>query len=210
MKSLKKWLLTGLLIWLPFAITLWVLSSIISTMDSMVNWLPSALQPTRWFGMAIPGSGLVLALLVVLVTGFLAANILGQKVVQLWDALLGRIPVVKTIYNSVKQVSDTLLSGSGQAFSKALLIRFPHQDIWTIAFLTGTPSKQVAEHLDEDFVSVYVPTTPNPTGGYFLLVPKSATRELDMSVDDALKYIISMGVVSPSKSIKPIKPSLPH
>ena len=129
MKSLKKWLLTGLLIWLPFAITLWVLSSIISTMDSMVNWLPSALQPTRWFGMAIPGSGLVLALLVVLVTGFLAANILGQKVVQLWDALLGRIPVVKTIYNSVKQVSDTLLSGSGQAFSKALLIRFPHQDI---------------------------------------------------------------------------------
>jgi uncharacterized membrane protein len=132
---------------------------------------------------------------------------LGQKVVGLWEAMLGRIPVVKTIYNSVKQVSDTLLSGSGQAFSKALLVQFPHQDAWTIAFLTGKPGPGVAEHLNGDYVSVYVPTTPNPTSGYMMLVARSAVRELDMSVDDALKYIISMGVVAPAA--KPVPPSTP-
>ena len=203
--TLKACLLTGVLIWLPFAVTLWVLDMVISTMDSMINWLPMALQPTHWFGMHIPGSGLVLALLIVLLTGFLAANMLGQKVVGLWEAMLGRIPVVKTIYNSVKQVSDTLLSGSGQAFSKALLVQFPHQDAWTIAFLTGKPGPGVAEHLNGDYVSVYVPTTPNPTSGYMMLVARSAVRELDMSVDDALKYIISMGVVAPAIPVK--KPS---
>jgi uncharacterized membrane protein len=205
--TLKACLLTGVLIWLPFAVTLWVLDMVISTMDSMINWLPMALQPTHWFGMHIPGSGLVLALLIVLLTGFLAANMLGQKVVGLWEAMLGRIPVVKTIYNSVKQVSDTLLSGSGQAFSKALLVQFPHQDAWTIAFLTGKPGPGVAEHLNGDYVSVYVPTTPNPTSGYLMLVARSAVRELDMSVDDALKYIISMGVVAPAA--KPVPPSTP-
>ena len=195
--TLKACLLTGVLIWLPFAVTLWVLDMVISTMDSMINWLPMALQPTHWFGMHIPGSGLVLALLIVLMTGFLAANMLGQKVVGLWEAMLGRIPVVKTIYNSVKQVSDTLLSGSGQAFSKALLVQFPHQDAWTIAFLTGKPGPGVAEHLNGDYVSVYVPTTPNPTSGFFLMMPRADVVPLGMSVDEALKYIISMGVVAP-------------
>lgn len=205
--TLKACLLTGVLIWLPFAVTLWVLDMVISTMDSMIEWLPQALQPTHWLGVHVPGSGLVLALLIVALTGFLAANMLGQKVVGLWEAMLGRIPVVKTIYNSVKQVSDTLLSGSGQAFSKALLVRFPHQDAWTIAFLTGRPGPGVAEHLDGEYVSVYVPTTPNPTSGYMMLVARSAVRELDMSVDDALKYIISMGVVAPAA--KPVPPSTP-
>lgn len=134
-----------------------------------------------------------------LFTGMFAANILGQRIVRMWEALMVRIPVVKSIYSSVKQVSDTLLSGSGQSFRKALLVQFPHQEAWTIAFLTGTPSGNVAAHLgEEEYVSVYVPTTPNPTSGYFIMVKKSATRELDMSVDDALKYIISMGVVAPS------------
>ncbi|MOA34415.1 hypothetical protein D3C78_1557870 [compost metagenome] len=142
---------------------------------------------------------MVLAFAVLLGTGFMAANVLGQRLLDLWELVLTRTPVVKTIYNSVKQVSDTLLSDSGQAFRKALLVRFPHQNAWTIAFQTGAPSGEVKQQLGEDdFISVYVPTTPNPTSGYFIIVPKQDTRELDMSVDAALKYVISMGVVAPS------------
>lgn len=201
--TLKGYLLTGFLIWLPVAITIWVLNLIVSTMDQTLHWLPEHWQPEALLGFHLPGLGVLAALLVMISTGALAANILGQKIVALWENILTRIPVVKSIYSSVKQVSDTLLSGSGQAFRKALLVQFPHQDAWTIAFLTGQPGKGVAEHLEGEFVSVYVPTTPNPTSGYFLLVKKSDTRELDMSVDDALKYVISMGVVSPSSPKKP-------
>ncbi len=197
--TLKGYIVTGFLLWLPLAVTLWVLNLIISTMDQTLQWLPGSWQPEHLFGFHIPGLGLLGALLVMLFTGMFAANILGQRIVRMWEALMVRIPVVKSIYSSVKQVSDTLLSGSGQSFRKALLVQFPHQEAWTIAFLTGTPSGNVAAHLgEEEFVSVYVPTTPNPTSGYFIMVKKSATRELDMSVDDALKYIISMGVVAPS------------
>ncbi len=201
--TLKGYLLTGFLIWLPMAITIWVLNLIVSTMDQTLHWLPEHWQPEALLGFHLPGLGVLAALLVMVSTGALAANILGQKIVALWENILTRIPVVKSIYSSVKQVSDTLLSGSGQAFRKALLVQFPHQDAWTIAFLTGQPGSGVAEHLEGEFVSVYVPTTPNPTSGYFLLVKKSDTRELDMSVDDALKYVISMGVVSPSSKKTP-------
>jgi uncharacterized membrane protein len=145
----------------------------------------------------IPGLGVMLVALVIFATGVFVANMFGQWWLRQWDSLMNRIPVVRSIYTSVKQVADTLFSGSGNAFSKALLVQYPRQGSWTIAFLTGTPGGEVAKHLGQPMVSVYVPTTPNPTSGFFLMMPKADVIELDMSVDDALKYIISMGVVVP-------------
>jgi uncharacterized membrane protein len=194
---LKKYFITGLLIWIPLAITFWVLNLIVTTMDQTLLLLPESIRPHRWLGMHIPGLGLVLSLVVVLLTGLAAANIIGQRLVAMWEALLARIPVVKTIYNSVKQVSDTLFSSSGEAFRKALLVQYPRTGMWTIAFQTGLPAGEVAAHLDGDYVSVYVPTTPNPTSGFFLMLPRAEVIELDMSVDAALKYVISMGVAAP-------------
>jgi uncharacterized membrane protein len=196
---LKKYFITGLLIWIPLAITIWVLDLIVTTMDQSLALLPLQLQPQELFGRQIPGLGVVLTLLIVLGTGVLASNILGQRLVNFGETLLGRIPVVKTIYTSVKQVSDTLFSPGGQAFRKALLVQYPHPGAWTIAFLTGAPGGDVPKHLRGDYVSVYVPTTPNPTSGFFLMFPRADVIELDMSVDEALKYVISMGVVAPAK-----------
>jgi uncharacterized membrane protein len=196
--TLKGYLVTGLLLWLPVAITLWVLHLIVSTLDLTMNLLPMTWRPDHWLGLRIPGLGAVFAVLVVLGTGMLTANVLGQRLLRFWHGLISRTPVVKTIYNSVKQVSDTVLSESGQAFRHALLVQFPHQGAWCIAFQTGKPADEVARLIgDDEYVSVYVPTTPNPTSGYFIMVAKSDTRELGMSVDDALKYVISMGVVAP-------------
>jgi uncharacterized membrane protein len=194
---MKKILITGLLIWIPLAITIWVLELIVSTMDQSLLLLPPQFQPQALLGYQIPGLGALLTVVVVLVTGALASNILGQRLVLFWEKVLGRIPVVKTIYSSVKQVSDTLFAPGGEAFSKALLVQYPRKDSWTIAFLTGTPAGDVAKHLQGEYVSVYVPTTPNPTSGFFLMMRRADVIELDMSVDDALKYVISMGVVPP-------------
>jgi uncharacterized membrane protein len=193
---IKRYFITGLLIWVPLAITVWVLSLIVGTMDQSLRLLPAAVHPQNVVGFDIPGAGAVLTLLVIFLTGLVTANFIGQKLVRWWEKLLARIPVVNSVYNSVKQVSDTVFSSSGQAFRKALLVRYPHGDSWTIAFLTGNPGGDVANHL-RDHVSVYVPTTPNPTSGFFLMFKKSDVIELDMSVDEALKYIISMGVVAP-------------
>lgn len=196
-RPVRKYFITGLLIWIPLVITVWVLDLIVTTMDSTLLLLPEELQPKSWLPVNIPGLGVVLTLVVVFLTGLLAANIIGQRLVRLGESLLARIPVVKTIYVSVKQVSDTLFSSGGQAFRRALLVRFPHSDTWTVAFLTGVPGGEVAQKLGDDRISVYVPTTPNPTGGYFLIVSRADTIELDMSVDEALKYVISMGVAAP-------------
>jgi len=194
----KRYLVTGLLIWIPLAITLWVLHLLVTTMDQSLGLLPPALQPEALFGTRIPGLGVILTVVVVLATGVLGSNILGQRIVLMWEGMLRRIPVVNTIYHGVKQVSDTLFKPGGQAFRKAVLIEWPREGTWTIAFLTGTPGGDAAIHLKGDYVSVYVPTTPNPTGGYFVMLPREDVIELDMSVDEALKYIISMGVASPS------------
>jgi uncharacterized membrane protein len=194
---MRKYFITGLLIWIPLGITLWVLKLIIDTMDQSLLLLPEAYQPHVLFGLRIPGVGAVLTLLIVLATGLIAANFFGRKLLIVGEALLRRIPVVKSIYSSVKQVSDTLFSDKGDAFSKALLVQYPRLGSWTIAFQTGQPSGELVDHLGDEHVSVYVPTTPNPTSGFFLIMPKSDVIELDMSVDSALKYIISMGVVSP-------------
>ena len=195
---LKKYFITGLLIWVPLGITLWVLDLLVSTMDQTLLLLPQEFQTESWLGLHVPGMGVLLTLLVVLVTGLVAANMLGQRLLRFWEGVLSRIPVFKSIYNSVKQVSDTLFTSGGHAFRKALLVQYPREGSWTIAFLTGLPGGDVVNHLHGEYVSVYVPTTPNPTSGFFLMMPKAEVIELDMSVDEALKYIISMGVVSPS------------
>ncbi|MFZ6798692.1 DUF502 domain-containing protein [Undibacterium sp. Di24W] len=194
---MRKYFITGLLILVPLAITAWVLHAVISTMDQSLLLLPEQWRPEALIGFRIPGLGAVLTVLIIFVTGLLTKNFIGKYVVSLWEKLLNRIPIVNSIYSSVKQVSDTLFSSSGNAFSKALLIQYPREGSWTIAFLTGKPGHAVAQHLDGDFVSVYVPTTPNPTSGYFLIIPKKDAIELDMSVDTALKYVVSMGVVAP-------------
>jgi uncharacterized membrane protein len=205
---MRRYFVTGLLVWVPLGITLWVISTLVGTMDRLVLLLPRGSRPIDLIGFQLPGFGVVLALVIVLGTGLLAANILGAKLVKFWEDLLQRIPVVKSIYGSVKQVSDTVLSDSGQAFRKALLVQYPLADTWTVAFMTGTPATEIEERLDGEFVSVYVPTTPNPTSGFFLVVRKSDTIELEMSVDEALKYVISMGVVAPHHHVdsEPRKP----
>ena len=174
-----------------------MLKVIFDTLDASLLLLPDSFQTERWLGMHIPGLGAVLTILVVFLTGVLATNFVGAQLVQFWHGLLNRIPVVNSIYSSVKQISDTLFSSSGQAFRKALLVQWPHPGMWTIAFLTGVPGGDVVKHLPPDCLSVYVPTTPNPTGGYFVIVRRADVVELEMSVDEALKYIISMGVVPP-------------
>ena len=203
MQRLRRYLITGLILWVPLGITIWVLTLIVSTLDKTLLLIPQQYRPETLLGVAIPGLGVVLTFIILLVTGVLTRNFVGQRLLKGWDSVLRRIPVVKSIYSGVKQVSDTLFSDTGQAFRKALLIEFPCPGSYTIAFMTGTPSGEVMGRLPGDHVSVYVPTTPNPTSGYFLLVPKDKAHELDMSVDDALKYIVSMGVVGPNHRVAP-------
>ncbi len=197
---MKKYFITGLLIWVPLVITVWVLHLLVSTMDQTLLLLPEGFRTENWLGIYVPGMGVIMTFIVVLATGLVAANFLGQSLLRFWEGLLGRIPVVKSIYSSVKQVSDTLFTSGGHAFRRALLVQYPREGSWTIAFLTGQPGGDVVNHLRGEYWSVYVPTTPNPTSGFFLMVPKADVIELDMSVDAALKYIISMGVVAPNGS----------
>lgn len=203
---MRKYFITGLLILVPLAITLWVLNLIIGTMDQSLLLLPAQWRPEALFGFHILGLGTILTVLTIFLTGLAARNFFGKQVVRLWESLLERIPFVNTIYSSVKQVSDTLFSSSGNAFRKAMLVQYPHAGCWTIAFLTGVPGGDVKNHLPGDYISVYVPTTPNPTSGFFLMMKREDAIELDMDVDAALKYIVSMGVVAPEHV--PQKPAL--
>ena len=203
---MKKYFITGLLIWVPLAITAWVLALIVRSMDQTLLLLPEAIRPESLLGFYIPGIGVILTLVVVFGTGLITANIIGQRLLRFWESVLSRIPVVKSVYYSVKQVSDTLFSSNGEAFRKALLVQYPRPGIWTIAFLTGQPGAVVAQHLQGEHVSVYLPTTPNPTSGFFLMLPRAEVIELDISVDEALKYIISMGVVAPPTR-SPVRPN---
>ncbi|KQN67604.1 hypothetical protein ASF04_17605 [Duganella sp. Leaf61] len=194
---MRKYFITGLLILVPLAITAWVLNLVISTMDQSLLFVPERWQPRTLFGFNIPGLGTLLTVVIIFLTGLLTNNLVGNYVLRVWEKLLKRIPLVNSLYSSVKQVSDTLLSSSGNAFRKAVMIPYPHQNSYTIAFLTGTPGGDVKNHLVGDYVSVYVPTTPNPTSGFFLMMARKDVVELDMTVDAALKYIVSMGVVAP-------------
>ena len=194
---MKKYLITGLLIWIPLVITIWVLKFIFDALDQSLLLLPIELRTESWLGVHIPGLGVLLTIVVVLLTGLFATNFFGAQLVEIWHDILHRIPVVNSIYSSVKQISDTLFSSSGQAFRKALLVQWPREGMWTIAFQTGIPEGELMRHLPADSVSIFVPTTPNPTGGYFVMLRKSDCIELKMSVDAALRYVVSMGVVVP-------------
>jgi uncharacterized membrane protein len=208
---LKKYIVAGLLVWMPLAITIWVLSWLLGTLDGVFVWLltagqavlPEAARATIDRLRHVPGLGVVVLAVGLLLTGMFAANIFGQWWLRQWDRVLGKIPIVKSIYSSVKQVSDTLFSSSGNAFREAVLVQYPRQGSWTIAFVTGKPGGEVADRLKGDYLSVYVPTTPNPTSGFFLMMPRADVIELQMSVDEALKYVISMGVVGPAGTTLP-------
>ena len=210
---MKKYLITGLLVWLPLTVTIWVLQAVLGVLDGVFGAVLSATQvmlPAEAHAplealRRVPGLGVLVLLAALLMTGAFAANIVGQWWLRQGNRLLNKIPIVKSIYNSVKQVSDTLFSSSGQAFREAVLVQYPRQGSWTIAFVTGRPSGEVAQHIGHEHVSVYVPTTPNPTSGFFLMVPRADVVHLRMSVDEALKYVISMGVVGPAGTPVPAK-----
>ena len=209
---MKKYLIAGLLVWLPLAITVWVLQAALGLLNGVFGWflstgkavLPVGAEPLIDMLQRIPGLGVIVLLVGLLLTGMFAANMIGQWWLRQGSRLLSKIPIVKSIYSSVKQVSDTLFSSSGNAFREAVLVQYPRQGSWTIAFVTGKPGGEAALHLHGDYLSVYVPTTPNPTSGFFLMVPRADVIVLQMSVDEALKYVISMGVVAP-----PMHPASP-
>jgi uncharacterized membrane protein len=199
MISVRKYLLAGILVWAPLGITIWVLKLLLDLLDQSLLLLPAQWRTEAWLGFHVPGQGVILVFLIVLVTGILAANFFGRRLLAYGDSILNRIPIVRSIYGGVKQISDTLFSSDGKAFRRVVLVRYPHSAAWTVALVTGTPRHEVTDHLGFDQISVFVPTTPNITAGFFLIVPKSETIELEMSVDEALKYIISMGVAEPSR-----------
>ena len=200
---MKKYLLTGLLVWVPLGITLWVLNLIISTLDQSLGLLPENWHPDKLLGVHIPGLGVILTVLIVLSTGLLVRNVLGQQLLIYWESLLHRIPVVNSIYNSIKQVSDTLLSSNGHAFRKVLLVRYPHPEAWSLAFQTSMPN-EVIQKLDGEYVAVFIPTAPSPVNGFYFFVRKEDTMEINVSVDLALKSIVSMGVAAPTSNVLPV------
>ena len=213
---MRKYIVAGLLVWLPLAVTVWLLTTVLGIVDGLFGWLVSATQvllPGGAHGFLemlrhVPGLGLVVMVVALLLTGIFAANIVGQWWLNQGGKVLAKIPIVKSIYSSVKQVSDTLFSSSGNAFREAVLVQYPRQGSWTIAFVTGKPGGEASIHLSGDYVSVYVPTTPNPTSGFFLMVPRADVIVLRMSVDEALKYVISMGVVAPPMPATPAMPTM--
>lgn len=194
---LRKYLIAGLLLWLPLAITLWVIDFIVTTMDRTLTVLPASWHPDQVLGFHLPGLGLVVSVIILLVTGVLAANIIGARLFAWWESVLVKIPIVRPIYSGVKQVSDTLFASKGQSFRKVVLVEFPQRGQWTLGFVVGTPGPSVAREIGPDVTTVYVPTAPNPTSGYVLMVQPSELREVDVSVDDALKFHLSLGVVAP-------------
>ena len=199
MATMRRYLIAGLLVWIPLAITFWVLSLLVELMDQSLLIVPARFRSDALLGFHLPGLGAVLTLAILLATGAIAANFFGKRLLAVWESMVGRIPIVRSIYGGVKQISDTLFSPDGKAFRRAVLVRYPHPGAWTVALVTGTPEHEVTDHLGRDQVSVFVPTTPNITAGFFLIVPRSDTFELQMSVDQALKYIISMGVAEPPR-----------
>jgi uncharacterized membrane protein len=199
MATFRRYLIAGLLVWIPLAITFWVLALAVELMDQSLRLVPNRFQSDAILGFHLPGLGAVLTIAILLATGAIAANFFGKRLLDVWESILGRIPIVRSIYGGVKQISDTLFSPDGKAFRRAVLVRYPHAGTWTVALVTGVPEHEVTDHLGHDQVSVFVPTTPNITAGFFLIVPRSDTIELSMSVDQALKYIISMGVAEPPR-----------
>ncbi len=197
MPTFRRYLIAGLLIWVPLGITILVVRLLINWLDGSILLIPAAYRPENLLGFAIPGLGVLISFVVVMLTGLLAANLFGRKLVKLWERFLSHVPLVRSVYSGAKQLAETMFSDSGQSFRKVLLIEFPRKGLWTLAFLTGTDQGEVQRKTGRDVINVYVPTTPNPTGGYFVMVPREDVQELDMSVDAGLKMLMSMGAVVP-------------
>lgn len=197
MPTFRRYLIAGLLIWVPLGVTVLVVRMLIRWLDGSILLIPEQYRPENLLGYAIPGLGVLITFAVVMLTGLLAANLFGRNLVRLWERLLSHVPLVRSIYSGAKQLAETMFSDSGQSFRKVLLIEFPRKGLWTLAFLTGTDQGEVQNKTGRDVINVYVPTTPNPTGGYFVMVPREDVQELDMSVDDGLKMLMSMGAVVP-------------
>ena len=194
---MKRYLIAGLLVWVPLGVTAMVVKLLVGMMDQTLLWLPKKYQPDVLLGFHIPGLGVALTAIVVLITGMVVANLFGRKLVQIWENMLARIPLVRTIYTGVKQILETVFSSQGQAFRKVLLIEYPRKGLWTLGFQSGTTRGEAQARTGVEVINVFVPTTPNPTSGFFIMVPKDEVIELDMEVDDGLKMIISAGVVVP-------------
>jgi uncharacterized membrane protein len=197
MSYLRRVLIAGLLVWVPLGVTILVVRLLINWLDGSLLLLPEAYRPEKLLGFAIPGLGVVLSFLVVLITGMIVANIFGRQLIRAWERLLSRIPLVRSVYSGVKQLAETMFTDSGRSFRKVLLVEWPRQGLWTIAFLTGTDVGEAQRKTGSDVINIYVPTTPNPTGGYFVMVPRKDVIELEMSVDEGLKMLMSMGAVVP-------------
>lgn len=201
--SIRRYLLAGLVVWLPILITMVVLRFIIDLLDNTLALIPKAYQPEQLLGIHIPGLGVILSLLLLVTTGIFATNFLGQRLVLWGESLLSKIPLVRSIYNSVKQVINTILSTNSDAFRKVLLIEYPRKGLWTIGFQTGAVNSEINSKINKEIISLFIPTTPNPTSGFLVIIPKQETIELNMSIDEALKFIISLGVMQ-SKSALPV------
>ena len=198
--SLRRYLIAGLLVWLPLIVTGFIIKLLVDLLDFTILLLPPAWRPEAILGFSIPGAGIVLAVVVVFVTGVVVANIVGRKLVSVGESIVRRIPLVSSIYGAVKQVTETVLSDGGQAFRKVMLIEYPRRGLWSVGFMTGVAAGEVQDRTERDVVTVFVPTTPNPTSGFVLMVPREEAIELDMTVEDGLKFVMSMGVVTPLKS----------
>ena len=198
MTALRRYLMAGLLVWLPLGVTIMVIKMLVDLMDRTLLLLPEQYRPDQLLGVHIPGLGVIVAVLVVLITGVIVANLFGRKLVAGWESLLARIPLVRSIYSAVKQIAETMFSPSGQSFRKVLLVEYPRKGLWTLAFQTGTVSGEAQCKTGQEVINIYVPTTPNPTSGFFIMVPKEDVVELEMSVDEGLRMIISMGSVVPN------------
>lgn len=197
MSALRRYIMAGLLVWLPLGVTILVVKMLVDLMDRSLLLLPAQYQPEQLLGMHIPGLGVIVAIVVVLTTGIVVANLFGRKLVALWEAFLARIPLVNSIYSAVKQISETMFSSNGNSFRKVLLVEYPRKGLWTLAFQTGTDIGEAQCKTGREVINIYVPTTPNPTSGFFIMVPKEDVVELEMSVDEGLRMIISMGSVVP-------------
>jgi uncharacterized membrane protein len=205
MVTLRKYIVAGLLVWVPLGVTVLIIKFLVELMDKSLLWIPEAYRPEQLIGFKIPGLGLVLVLFVVLLTGVIVANIFGRSLIQLGEKLLNRIPLVRSIYHGVKQVMETMFSGAGKSFRKVVMIEYPRKGIWTLAFLTGDGMHVVSEATGKKIINVFVPTTPNPTSGFFLMLPEEDVIDLNINVDDGLKMIISAGVVVPKQPTEVLK-----
>lgn len=201
-KYLRRYLLAGIVVWVPIIVTFALIRFFVDLLDTTISLLPAAYQPQQLIGINLPGLGVVISMILLLLTGFLATNFMGQHLVAWSESLLDRIPLVRTIYNGTKQILQAILATNSQAFRKVLLVEYPRKGLWSLAFQTGVANSKIKQAMNDEMVCVFIPTTPNPTSGFLMMIPKSDVCEVDMTIDEALKFIISLGVMQPGTSPK--------